>query len=99
YHYRGGAALETGSDEIMAVVVGSPQCDEQIARGESASVDRYARRDPVRDARSASRAHGICGGPKRCHRKTHLVKDREPDRTISRATAASSKGCVSPRII
>src|SRR5271169_4533685 len=50
-HHRGnGALLESGTDEIMAVVVGSPQRNEQVTSSETARIDRYARSGPIRDA-------------------------------------------------
>ena len=48
HHRRSGSALEGGTNEIMAVVIGAPQRNEQVARCEAACIDRYALRGPIR---------------------------------------------------
>ena len=91
-HRRSGTALKRGTDEIMSVMVRPAQCYEEVTRGETAGIDRDARRRPRPCARSAGRSCGICGGPQRCHREIRHAQCSGPDRTISRAIAASSKG-------
>src|ERR1700739_4876131 len=95
HHHSGGAAPESGTDELMAVVVGSAQRNEQVTCGEAARIDRYTPSGPIRHARSAGRSRSISRGPERHHQQVRQALGNGANWTISRTIAASSKGCVS----
>src|SRR5215471_17905519 len=99
HHRCCGTTLEGGTDEIMAVVIGAAQRNEQVSRDEGACIDRYACRRPIRDIGAACRRNSVLGGPERRHQRICQARAYGHNGATSRTTATSSNGCVLPPMI
>jgi hypothetical protein len=64
HHCCDGATLERRTDEVMAVVIGSPQRDKQVAVGQASCINRYPASGPIYGTRSAGRSRSIARIPK-----------------------------------
>ena len=98
HHRRRRAALERPGDELVGIVFGALDGDEEIAGMKRAAVDGNALGLPGTGAVAAGRGVGFDGGPQGgCRRRHH---DAPPmPATALRTCSRSSKGMISPPTI